>query len=208
MLFRNQFEHWRSCHCVIGYGKQSWNLAVCWRNEICTGQLVWRSIGWTNWQKWWNCWRCSVCFNCLDLNESLKHAFLRSFLIWLGLLFVFSLPIFPLDILNVHQTMVYLFLWQRFHCHRYRANHVYHVPIRKIHSIRLVQWAVLHQQIHHACAWVHRYRRHRRSPHITLFTVHIENEKNNMHRIFNCTFLYFVVFVHPKILLWIFFSVF
>lgn len=60
--FRNQFGHWRSRHCVIGHGKQSRNLTVHWRNEICTGKLVWRSIGWTNWQKRWNSWWRSVCF--------------------------------------------------------------------------------------------------------------------------------------------------
>lgn len=60
-------------------------------------------------------------------------------------------PFVSLDISIVHNIMVYLFLWQRFHCHRYRVKHVCHVPIRRNHSIQLAQWAVLHQQIHHVC---------------------------------------------------------
>lgn len=75
----------------------------------------------------------------------------------------------------VRQIMVFLFLWPRYHCPRYRVNHVCHVPVPRNRSIRSAPWAVLLQRTHHAYEWAHRYRS--QPPHIMLSTAHTKRAK-------------------------------
>lgn len=158
---RNQLERWRSCDCFIWNGKSCWYITISWWNEICSRKLVRCSIGWTNWQKWWNRWWCSV------------RLIVFAFIVFR----LFSWILLLLGISIVHQIMVYLFLWRKYHCLHWHVNRVCRVPVPRNHllqSVQWVHWAALRQQIRLVCEWALRYR----SPPIALFTVHTERHRN------------------------------
>lgn len=90
---------------------------------------------------------------------------------------IFSWILLLLGISIVHQIMVYLFLWRKYHCLHWHVNRVCRVPVPRNHLLQSAQWAhwaALHQQIRLVCEWALRYR----SPPIALFTVHTERHRN------------------------------